>query len=120
MRTTPETDRIFATKHNQPPTYLMDEMKRIYELLETKVGSLEEGENAEHIDQKKVKQLESIIGGKLDTIYTGGSNDGRFVASIKVSGGSQYQFTPDIMKKLLKFNIKYVAGSHDIVNVAIN
>ena len=71
-------------------------------------------------DQKKVKQLESIIGGKLDTIYTGGSNDGRFVASIKVSGGSQYQFTPDIMKKLLKFNIKYVAGSHDIVNVAIN
>lgn len=41
--------------------YKMEEMKRIYELLEAKVGSLEEGENAEHIDQKKVKQMRKDI-----------------------------------------------------------
>jgi hypothetical protein len=41
--------------------YKMEEMKRIYELLETKVSSLEEGENAEHIDQKKVKQMRKDI-----------------------------------------------------------
>ena len=29
MSTTPETDRIFATKHNQPATHLMDEMRRM-------------------------------------------------------------------------------------------
>jgi hypothetical protein len=34
--------------------YKMDEMKRVYEALEAKVGSLEEGEHAEHIDQKAV------------------------------------------------------------------
>ena len=39
----------------------MEEMKRIYELLETKVTSLEEGENAEHIDQSKVKQMRKDI-----------------------------------------------------------
>lgn len=41
--------------------YKMEEMKRIYELLETKVTSLEEGENAEHIDQSKVKQMRKDI-----------------------------------------------------------
>jgi hypothetical protein len=41
--------------------YKMEEMKRIYELLETKVSSLEEGENAEHIDQSKVKQMRKDI-----------------------------------------------------------
>jgi hypothetical protein len=41
--------------------YKMDEMKRVYEALEAKVGSLEEGENAEHIDQKKVKQMRKDI-----------------------------------------------------------
>ena len=41
--------------------YRMEEMKRIYELLETKVTSLEEGENAEHIDQSKVKQMRKDI-----------------------------------------------------------
>lgn len=29
MSNTPETDRIFAVKHNSPPTYLMDEMRRM-------------------------------------------------------------------------------------------
>ena len=29
MSKTPETDRIFATKHNQPATYLMEEMRRM-------------------------------------------------------------------------------------------
>jgi len=41
--------------------YKMDEMKRVYEALESKVSSLEEGENAEHIDQKKVKQMRKDI-----------------------------------------------------------
>lgn len=41
--------------------YKMDEMKRVYEALEAKVGSLEEGENAEHIDQKKLKQMRKDI-----------------------------------------------------------
>ena len=41
--------------------YKMEEMKRVYEALEAKVGSLEEGENAEHIDQKKVKQMRKDI-----------------------------------------------------------
>lgn len=72
-------------------------------------------------DQKQIKQLENIIGGKLNTIYTGRSGDGRFVASIKVTPGySEYQFTPDIMRKLLKFNIKYAAADTSIVNVAFN
>jgi ATP-dependent DNA helicase RecG len=39
----------------------MDEMKRVYEALEAKVGSLEEGEHAEHIDQKAVKQMRKDI-----------------------------------------------------------
>jgi hypothetical protein len=44
-----------------------------------------------------------------------------FVASIKLSPGyNAYEFTPDIMRKLLKFNIKYVTGGTDIVNVAFN
>jgi len=72
-------------------------------------------------DQKLIKQLETIIGGKLNTIYTGGSGDGRFVASIKISPGySEYEITPDIMRKLLKFNIKYITGGTDIINVAFN
>jgi len=29
MKNTPETDRIFAVKHNNPPTYLMDEMRKM-------------------------------------------------------------------------------------------
>ena len=29
MSQTPETDRIFATKHNRPPTHLMEEMRRM-------------------------------------------------------------------------------------------
>jgi hypothetical protein len=29
MSKTPETDRIFATKHNQPPTHLIDEMRKM-------------------------------------------------------------------------------------------
>jgi hypothetical protein len=29
MSKTPHTDRIFATKHNQPPTHLMDEMRKM-------------------------------------------------------------------------------------------
>ena len=41
--------------------YKMDEMKRVYEALEAKVGSLEEGEHAEHIDQKAVKQMRKDI-----------------------------------------------------------
>jgi hypothetical protein len=41
--------------------YKMDEMKRVYEVLEAKVGSLEEGEHAEHIDQKAVKQMRKDI-----------------------------------------------------------
>ncbi len=72
-------------------------------------------------DQKQIKQLETIIGGKLNTIYTGGSGSGRFVASIKLSPGyREYELTPYIMRKLLKFNIKYVTGGTDIINVAFN
>jgi hypothetical protein len=41
--------------------YKMEEMKRVYEALEAKVGSLEEGEHAEHIDQKAVKQMRKDI-----------------------------------------------------------
>lgn len=29
MKNTPETDRIFAVKHNRPPTYLMEEMQKM-------------------------------------------------------------------------------------------
>jgi len=29
MSKTPETDLIFATKHNRPPTHLIDEMRRM-------------------------------------------------------------------------------------------
>ena len=42
-------------------TYKMNRMKEVAEMLEAKVGSLEEGENAEHIDQKKVKQMRKDI-----------------------------------------------------------
>lgn len=41
--------------------YKMEEMKRVYEALEAKVSSLEEGEHAEHIDQKAVKQMRKDI-----------------------------------------------------------
>ena len=41
--------------------YKMEEMKRVYEALEAKVGALEEGEHAEHIDQKAVKQMRKDI-----------------------------------------------------------
>jgi hypothetical protein len=72
-------------------------------------------------DQKQIKQLENILDGKLDTIYTGGSQDGRFVASIKLSNNySIYKFTPVVMKNILKFNIKYVTGGHGLVNIAFN
>jgi hypothetical protein len=29
MSKTPETDKIFAIKHNQPATYIMEEMRRM-------------------------------------------------------------------------------------------
>jgi len=29
MKNTPQTDRIFAVKHNRPPTYLMEEMQKM-------------------------------------------------------------------------------------------
>ena len=41
--------------------YKMDRMKEVAEALEAKVSSLEEGENAEHIDQKAVKQMRKDI-----------------------------------------------------------
>lgn len=41
--------------------YKMNRMKEVAEALEAKVGSLEEGENAEHIDQKVVKQMRKDI-----------------------------------------------------------
>jgi hypothetical protein len=41
--------------------YKMDRMKEVAEALEAKVSSLEEGENAEHIDQKVVKQMRKDI-----------------------------------------------------------
>jgi len=41
--------------------YKMNRMKEIAEMLEAKVGSLEEGEHAEHIDQKAVKQMRKDI-----------------------------------------------------------
>ena len=39
----------------------MDRMKEVAEMLEAKVSSLEEGEHAEHIDQKAVKQMRKDI-----------------------------------------------------------
>lgn len=39
----------------------MNRMKEVAEMLETKVSSLEEGEHAEHIDQKAVKQMRKDI-----------------------------------------------------------
>jgi ubiquitin-protein ligase len=72
-------------------------------------------------DQKQIKQLENILDGKLDTIYSGGGQDGRFVASIKLSNNySIYEFTPVVMKNILKFNIKYVTGGYGLVNIAFN
>jgi hypothetical protein len=41
--------------------YKMNRMKEIAEMLETKVTSLEEGEHADHIDQKAVKQMRKDI-----------------------------------------------------------
>jgi hypothetical protein len=41
--------------------YKMDRMKEVAEMLETKVATLEEGEHAEHIDQKAVKQMRKDI-----------------------------------------------------------
>ena len=41
--------------------YKMERMKEVAEALEAKVSSLEEGENAEHIDQKAVKQMRKDI-----------------------------------------------------------
>jgi predicted RNase H-like nuclease (RuvC/YqgF family) len=41
--------------------YKMTEMKRIAQALEEKVSTLEEGEHAEHIDTKKVKQMKKDI-----------------------------------------------------------
>lgn len=41
--------------------YKMERMKEVAEALEAKVTSLEEGENAEHIDQKAVKQMRKDI-----------------------------------------------------------
>jgi hypothetical protein len=41
--------------------YKMDEMKRVYEALEAKVGSLEEGEGADFVDARKVKQMKKDI-----------------------------------------------------------
>jgi NH3-dependent NAD+ synthetase len=41
--------------------YKMNRMKEVAEALEAKVSSLEEGENAEHIDQKAVKQMRKDI-----------------------------------------------------------
>jgi len=41
--------------------YKMNKMKEVCEALENKVTSLEEGENAEHIDQSKVKQMRKDI-----------------------------------------------------------
>ena len=54
--------------------YKMDEMKRVYEALEAKVSSLEEGEHAEHIDQKAVKQMRKDIAAlrkEFDKKFTG-------------------------------------------------
>lgn len=41
--------------------YKMNRMKEVAEMLENKVTSLEEGEHAEHIDQKAVKQMRKDI-----------------------------------------------------------
>lgn len=41
--------------------YKMNRMKEVAEMLEAKVGSLEEGEHAEHIDQKAIKQMRKDI-----------------------------------------------------------
>ena len=41
--------------------YKMERIKEVAEALEAKVSSLEEGENAEHIDQKAVKQMRKDI-----------------------------------------------------------
>ena len=41
--------------------YKMEEMKRIAQALEEKVTSLEEGEHAEHIDPKQVKQMKKDV-----------------------------------------------------------
>ena len=88
-------------------------------------GNLNEGQisitELNPIDQKQIKQLENILDGKLDTIYSGGSQDGRFVVSIKLSNNySIYQFTPVVMKNILKFNIKYATGGYGLVNIAFN
>lgn len=42
-------------------SYKMKRMKEIAEALEAKVGTLEEGEHAEHIDTKKIKQMKKDI-----------------------------------------------------------
>lgn len=41
--------------------YKMDEMKRVYEALEKKVSSLEEGEHAEYTDKKAINQMRKDI-----------------------------------------------------------
>lgn len=41
--------------------YKMNRMKEIAEMLEAKVGALEEGEHAEHIDKKAVNQMRKDI-----------------------------------------------------------
>lgn len=48
MSDTPETDKIFATKHNQPPTHLMEEMRKMEVKIneqKKKIESLKEAMN---------------------------------------------------------------------------
>ena len=112
-------------KHEASRIRLMELADLVKEAGEGNDGNLNEGQisitELNPIDQKQIKQLENILDGKLDTIYSGGSQDGRFVVSIKLSNNySIYQFTPVVMKNILKFNIKYVTGGYGLVNIAFN
>jgi hypothetical protein len=52
---------IEAGTNEAAHSYKMKRMKEIAEMLETKVGSLEEGEGADFVDAKKVKQMKKDI-----------------------------------------------------------
>ena len=60
MSKTPETDRIFAIKHNQPATYIMEEMRRMeMKIIDMKAQmALLEAETKQLKKQKETKEIE--------------------------------------------------------------
>jgi hypothetical protein len=85
------------------------------ELMKEESGEKVKIENLSPDKQKQVKSFLAVIGGKIGTIW---DSEKETILYINSNAGSDgYKFTPDVMKRLIALNPKYITAEGSLIEV---